>query len=274
MTIEGHPVEVVELEIFEHLNADRLEVAIPIGTDWSCVVGKGQFKTGDLGVYIPIDSIIDDAFFRKYLADSKITLKKNRIRSVNIRKQLSQGLIISPDANWQLGQDVQELLNIQKYEPPKPPWWKEQTQGKKKSKKEKKIHKKINDLFPKYTKIKNHKYYKGVLQEGEVIVCLEKIHGCLHKDTQILMANGDKLPISEVQAGDKIISCVNDCFIIQEVEASIVRPAVKTSKLKWLELSFDNGNDLICTEDHKILTYNGWKQAKDLEPTDNIMAYE
>ena len=38
--------------------ADLIEVASILG--WKCVVKKGEFKVGELGVYIPLDSIVSD----------------------------------------------------------------------------------------------------------------------------------------------------------------------------------------------------------------------
>lgn len=183
--MQDHRAEVVEVEIFEHPGADKLELARPMGTDWIVVVGKGQFKTGDLAVYIPIDSIIPCDFVEKHLSGSKIKLSKNRIRSIKIRKIISQGLLVAPDSNFQLGQDVTDKLEIKKYEPPV-----RRQQGQPRiPKKEKKFAKFLNKLFPKYTHIRNHKNFKSVIKDGQPIVILEKIHGMNFRAGRIYVGN-------------------------------------------------------------------------------------
>jgi len=39
---------------------------------------------------------------------------------------------------------------------------------------------------------------------------------------------------------------------------------LKTGVMKILKLTLNNGQFLKLTEDHKVLTTNGWKEAKDL----------
>jgi len=173
--MKDHRAEVVELEIFPHNNADRLEIAQPIGTDWFVVVGKGEFVTGDLGIYIPIDSVVPNEFIQKYLANSKIKLSNNRIKSIKIRGAVSQGLIIRPEPSHQLGEDVTDELGIKKYEPPNPKWYREQPYVKT-PRKMRKFISFVNDKFPKYTKISNHKYHKNAMENQEVVLT-EKIHG-------------------------------------------------------------------------------------------------
>jgi len=190
--MKDHRAEVVEVEIFPHDNADRLEIARPIGSDWHVIVGKGDFKTGDLGVYIPIDSIVPDVFVQKYLSGSKIKLEKNRIRSAKIRGVISQGLLVPAEPGYQLGQDVTDELGIIKYEPPE-----RLTFGggnkEKLPKKEKPFRRYINSLFPEYTKIQNHKNNINVIPEGTEVVITEKIHGSNHRSGSIYVG-GFKRP--------------------------------------------------------------------------------
>lgn len=182
--MEDHRATVCEVEIFNHPNADRLELARPVGTDWQCVVGKNQFKTGDLAVYVPIDSIVPQSFQDKYLSGSKIQLKNGRIKTAKIRGEFSQGLLVPASSEHQLGQDVTDELGITKYEPPPPKWWRDTSIPKstrKKLKEQAKFVKFVDELFPKYTKIKNHKYWKRILQEGQDVVITEKLHGTNHR---------------------------------------------------------------------------------------------
>ena len=55
--------KVYKLKIEEHPNADALELAV-VG-DYRSIVRKGQFKTGDLGVYIPEAAVCPDWLIRE-----------------------------------------------------------------------------------------------------------------------------------------------------------------------------------------------------------------
>jgi RNA ligase (TIGR02306 family) len=142
--------EVVKLRIQEHPNADAIEIAQVRG--YQSIVKKGQFKTGDLAVYIPEQSVLPPWVLRRLnmwdeekgkggLAGSK----GNRVKAVQLRGVTSQGLllplsykaprtdiILYNDEGWFLenengyskpvweGKDVTELLGVVKYEPPIP----------------------------------------------------------------------------------------------------------------------------------------------------------
>ena len=116
-----HRVEITLIsEIFEHPNADRLELAKVEETDWQVVVGKGQFMMGDTCVYIPIDSLLSPRLEEHlFPPDSKITLEKSRVRSIKIRGAISQGMVINPRelegpfpglCDFEIGDDVAEFL--------------------------------------------------------------------------------------------------------------------------------------------------------------------
>ena len=171
-------VEVCKIDqIVEHPNADRLELAIVKG--WQTVVGKGQYNEGDTCIYVPIDSILPPAL-EDYLfpADSKIKLEKSRVRSIRIRKAISQGMIIDFDApiiieypklaKAKVGDDVAEILGITKYEPPA-----HSVPGKMRARQI--THN--NPVFNKYTDIENIKHYPGLFDEDDEIYVTEKVHG-------------------------------------------------------------------------------------------------
>ena len=107
--------------------ADRLELAKVLG--WACVVNKGQFKPGDLGVYFEIDSFLPIRPEFEFLRAS--SYKKTdimgegfKLRSMKFRGQVSQGLLLPLDTFGELpseldvavGQDVTEWLGVKKWE--------------------------------------------------------------------------------------------------------------------------------------------------------------
>jgi len=105
-------------------NADSIEKAYVLG--WQVVVKKGEFKPGDLCVFITIDSIVPDKPEFAFLAKEKF-----RIRTIKLRGELSQGItfpmsILPVDEDskipflWHEGQDVSETIGVTHYEKPVP----------------------------------------------------------------------------------------------------------------------------------------------------------
>lgn len=94
--------------------ADKIEKATVLG--WELVTKKGEFKVGDKCVYIEIDSIVPDKPEFKFLRDRKF-----RVRTIKLRKQISQGLAlpidILPKGSYNIDDDVTEILGIKKYDP-------------------------------------------------------------------------------------------------------------------------------------------------------------
>lgn len=105
--------------------ADAVELAFVLG--WQVVVKKGEFKVGDYCVYIQIDTVVPNKPEFEFLRERNF-----RVRTIKLRKQLSQGIIFNLDDLpklkdkfakgigyfWDEGEDVTELLEIKKYEKP------------------------------------------------------------------------------------------------------------------------------------------------------------
>lgn len=169
-------VKVVPVDIQPHPDADRLEIAQVGGEGgFACVVGLGQFKTGDLAIYVPPDSVVPENI-KTHLEKNKITIKDGRIRPTKIRGILSEGLCLSPgqwleEKDIVEDNDVTELLGVTKYNPPPP-----RGGGIFRSARGINIHYNNTD-FPKYTSIENIKKYPKVLTEGEPVVATIKTHG-------------------------------------------------------------------------------------------------
>jgi RNA ligase (TIGR02306 family) len=106
-------------------NADNIETVGVLG--WECVSKKGEFQTGDKCVYFEIDSLLPEIPTFEFLRKScfRQDLKKFRLKTIKLRKQLSQGLALPislfPDIeNLEAGTDVTDILGVEKYEPPVP----------------------------------------------------------------------------------------------------------------------------------------------------------
>lgn len=107
--------------------ADNIEIAIVDG--WQCVVKKGEFKVGDKGVYFEIDSFLPLGTYFDFLAKNGVKTFNGkegvRLKTIRLRGKISQGLMLPISAftpllnnSIEVGTDVTELLNIEKYEIP------------------------------------------------------------------------------------------------------------------------------------------------------------
>lgn len=120
--------------------ADAIECAILGG--WPVVVKVGEFKVGDLAIFCEIDSFVPHViapFLSKGKEPSEYNgVRGERLRSIRLRKQLSQGLVLpmsiladyargddgdgnmtwyDPCDSYQEGEDVSDVLGIIKWEP-------------------------------------------------------------------------------------------------------------------------------------------------------------
>ena len=113
--------------------ADVIEVAEVDG--WQVVIKKNEYAVGDLVIYCEIDSWIPHElapFLSKGEPKEYNGVKGERLRTVRLRKQLSQGLLLPYSIVGRIaaeGEDVSESLNIQKWEAPVSPQLAGQVKG-------------------------------------------------------------------------------------------------------------------------------------------------
>ena len=116
-------------------DADAIECATVGG--WKVVVKKGEYKPGDTAIYLEIDSWVPHQL-APFLSKGREPLEYEgiageRLRTVRLRGQLSQGLLLPtsvlPSDLGSLGDDVSDILNIRKYDPPIPGHWSEEMRG-------------------------------------------------------------------------------------------------------------------------------------------------
>ncbi len=97
-------------EILPIDGADSIELAKVLG--WQVVVKKGEFSVGDKVCYIQIDTVCPETDQFEFLRDRKF-----RIKTIKLRKTLSQGLIVPlPPGKYKEGEDLTSIMNIKKYE--------------------------------------------------------------------------------------------------------------------------------------------------------------
>jgi RNA ligase (TIGR02306 family) len=175
-------VNVVKIDhVLEHPNADRMELAMVGG--YQVCIQKGGFKKGDLGVYIPVDSVLTPALEAVIFGpDSKVKLKNHRVRAIKLRGAVSQGMLIPLEIaagyialNKPVskpiveGTDVTEALGITKYQPPvKVP---NAMRGRQAPKRH------CHPNFSKYTDVDHLKKYWNAFEDDEPVIGTEKLHG-------------------------------------------------------------------------------------------------
>lgn len=112
-------------------DADSIEVATIKG--WKVVVSKNEFSIGEKVIFFEVDSIIPRTSITEFLMKNPDD-KEARLRTIKLRGQLSQGLIISLGGGYTMnkelngedaipfgeteGTDVSDIFHIEKYEPP------------------------------------------------------------------------------------------------------------------------------------------------------------
>ena len=104
-------------------DADKIECIHVLG--WQCVANKGVFKVGDHCVYMEVDSFLPVCDKFEFLRSSsyrntELMGEGFRLKTLKFRGQISQGLVqpmsILPEGNYELGDDVTNLLGIKKWE--------------------------------------------------------------------------------------------------------------------------------------------------------------
>ena len=114
--------------------ADAIECAIVNG-GWPVVVKKGEYKVGDVAIYLEIDSWVPYEL-APFLSKGKEPreyngVKGERLRTVKLRGQISQGLLLPLNVSFnggrslctiglKSGDNVTKTLGIQKWEAPIP----------------------------------------------------------------------------------------------------------------------------------------------------------
>jgi RNA ligase. len=112
-------------DVIPHPNADRLALAIIGG--WQVCIKLGEFNKGDLALYCEIDSLVPTSVPEfAFLEERKEGLKSfgdqtyARIKTIKLRKELSQGLLAPIPAQITTavkdGDDLTQALGVLKYE--------------------------------------------------------------------------------------------------------------------------------------------------------------
>lgn len=231
--------------------ADNIELAIVDG--WQVVVAKNvQHKIGDFVVYCEIDSFLpikeEFEFLRKTSYKKMGELEGFRLKTIRLRQQLSQGLILpisvlnskyNPEMvvdiskqPWgdqlqvgpyddalvvEVGMDVTELLGIVKYEPPIPA----------------ELSGKVKGMFPSF-----------ISKTDE--------ERCLSADTIIITESGQKTikEIVDTKYSGKVLS--HNTLTNEDEFQYVNNHSVMNNNNDWYELELYSGKTIKLTGNHRI----------------------
>lgn len=158
--------KVVEFDLHKHPDPEVkfLSIAKIRGKGWQCVVKTTDMKDARYGIYIPIDAEVPTTHPMFAFLDKKGDGKPFRIKTIRLRQQLSQGLLLPAPEGVKPGDDLTEQLGIARWEPTIPKHL-------------------AGDMvrepgnFQKYTSIENWKNFPDIFLEGDMVRITEKIHG-------------------------------------------------------------------------------------------------
>jgi RNA ligase (TIGR02306 family) len=221
--------------------ADKIELAIVDG--WKVVVAKDVgHKVGDKVIYCEIDSFLpikpEFEFLRKSsykkMADGS---EGFRLRTVKLRGQVSQGLILPlslinyTNLDFKVGMDVTMMLGINKYEPPIPA----------------ELAGKVKGLFPSF-----------IPKTDEV--------RCLSEETELITEDGIKTikEICETKYIGKVLSF--NVFENKNEMNTINSHSVQKNNNDWYEIELISGKILKLTGNHRIWLpeLNCYREVKEL----------
>ena len=99
--------------------------------------------------------------------------------------------------------------------------------------------------------------------------------GCLSGDTNIALADGRRLSLTEIVQEEKQ-GLEHFCYTIRGGGKigleRITNPRRTRENAQVVKVILDNGEEIVCTPDHRFMLRDGsYRQAKDLRPADSLM---
>lgn len=232
-------------------DADKIEQVWIDG--WCVVCKKGEFKVGDLGLYMEVDTVLPlNVPYFEFLKDRSTRTINNqlchRLKSIKLRGTLSQGLLlplshfsdIDFDVEDKFEKDFGEELGLFRYDP--------------------EIHGPGVRVLPAQAAGSFPNFCPKTDQER-----------CVDGNTIVLTPNGEF----------KIVDLVHqqyrgEVFCIDDQNSICIDNVINTIEKQddeWLEIELDNGTKLTVTPEHKIFVplLNTYREAKNLIVGDELL---
>jgi RNA ligase (TIGR02306 family) len=116
-------VEAFEIQISSHPDPEVHSIELAQVGGYRSIVRKGQYKTGDVALFIPPQAIVPDnllkelGLFDEEKGKGRLKGEGNRLGPARFRGVLSEGLVYCPEFPLETGVDYSAKLGITKYEP-------------------------------------------------------------------------------------------------------------------------------------------------------------
>lgn len=114
----------------------------------------------------------------------------------------------------------------------------------------------------------------NLFDPNEQVSATEKLHGCLHGDSLVMLPNGEQVSIADVVQGNyrHVLSydIENNDYIVRKITGKMRRPNIEQKP--WVKLGLENGNTLTLTSDHPVYSRDRkmWIEAGKILPMEDI----
>lgn len=82
---------------------------------------------------------------------------------------------------------------------------------------------------------------------------------CLHPDTPVVMSDLTTKPIKNIRVGERVVTV--DPKTGEHSITKVINQYTKKTEKQLVEICTESGRKIICTDDHPVLTSNGWEKA-------------
>jgi ribonucleoside-diphosphate reductase alpha chain len=94
---------------------------------------------------------------------------------------------------------------------------------------------------------------------------------CVEENTLVTLGDRSLKKISDIVVGEEILTWNES---LHSFEKKIVDDVWVTGVRECIEIELENGQKVVCTPEHRILTHNrGWVEAQDLNENDEIVSH-
>lgn len=274
-------VHLVQIGDFgKHPNADSLSITQIYGQN--VIFRSGTYQKGDLAVFLPPDSVLPSDPEHPIIKDSGLK-PGHRIDAVRLRGIFSNGLTIpasvlfTPEelAAIPVGTHVADRIGVTKYE----------DQGDKLAT----LGENERDpgIMPVYTDIDGWAKYRnaGLINEGDEVVILEKIHGCVDAETVLETLEHGPLTISEIVRKRMNVHVKSASLNTTPAHFAVYSPSDYSEYKKvldwselpsnndWYEIELADGRKLKVTGNHEVWlpALRCWRRVDQLTVDDEFL---
>jgi RNA ligase (TIGR02306 family) len=224
-------------KISEHTNADSLELATVLG--WQVVVKKGEYKVDDLAIYVELDGLLPDKPEFEFMR-----ARKFRVRSVRLRGEISQGLLLPIDLigdntiTIEEGADVSEIIGVTHYEKPIPVSLAGLVRGNFPPYIRKTDEERIQNVPGLIDELQGESVYATVKCDGTSwtgLLCDGEFHVCT-RNNDLKLDNNDENPYIKVARKYDVENKLRRLGINVAIQGELVGPGIQKNRLGLKEL--------------------------------------